>query len=105
MTKRAFERIPSSLVVKFLQDDSVCYGIVTNISEKGMCIKSGVCLPSDSQIKLEIPLKDSQLEIFAKVIRVEKTSDFYDTMGVELIKPTKKYLKIVNSFKTTLETI
>jgi hypothetical protein len=105
MTKRAFERIPSSLVVKFLQDDSVCYGIVTNISEKGMCIKSGVCLPCDSQIKLEIPLKDSQLEIFAKVIRVEKTSDFYDTMGVELIKPTKKYLKIVNSFKTTLETI
>ena len=105
MTRRACERIPSSLVVKFHQDNSVCYGIATDISEKGMCIKSGICLPCDSKFKLQIPLKNSHLEVSVKVRRVEKTDGFYDTMGVELLKPTKKYLKIVNSFKIALEAV
>ncbi|HDH05224.1 MAG TPA: PilZ domain-containing protein [Nitrospirae bacterium] len=105
MTRRACERIPSSLVVKFHQDNSVCYGIATDISEKGMCIRSGICLPCDSKFNLQIPLKNSHLEIPVKVRRVEKTDGFYDTMGVELLKPTKKYLKIVNSFKIALKTV
>jgi hypothetical protein len=103
MTRRACERIPSSLVVKFLHENSICYGIVTNISEKGMCIKSGVCLPCDSHIKLQIPLKDQHLEVSVKVRRVVKDRGFYDTMGVELLKPTRKYLKIVDRIKNTLE--
>ncbi len=105
MKRRAHERVPSSMLVKFKGDKSVCYGIATNISEKGMCIKTGTCLPCDSQIRLQIPLKDTQLEVPAQVIRVETTGDFYDTMGVELLKPTKKYLKIVNSFKMDLKAV
>jgi hypothetical protein len=99
MAKRTCERVPSSLVVKFNRGDAVCYGIVTNISEKGMCIKSGSCFPRDAEIELQIPLKDSQLNIPVKVKRIERTSNFYDSMGVELLKPTKKYLKIVNNLK------
>ena len=103
--RRISKRVPSSLVVKFLQDDALCYGIVTNISDNGMCIQSGNCLPCDSQIKLQIPLKDTLLEVPVKVMRVVKTDDFYETMGVELLKPTKKYLKIVDSIRMSLETV
>ena len=105
MQKRAYDRIPSSLLVKYVQDDSVCYGIAINISEKGMLIQSGNCIPCDSRIKLQIPLKKGQLEIAAKVMHVKQTNEFYDTMGVELLKPSKKYLKILNSFKTASETV
>ena len=103
MNKRASERIPSSLVVNFFQDDSVCYGIATNISEKGMCIKSGNSFPRESLIKIQIPLKEGHLEVPVKVTRVEKAEGFYDTMGVELLKPSKQYLQILASFKTSPE--
>jgi hypothetical protein len=97
--KRSCERVPSSLVVKFLNDDTISYGIATNISEKGMCIHTGVCLPRDSRSDIAIPLKDVQLQVPASVVWVEKTRGFYDSMGVELLNPPKKYLQIVESFK------
>ncbi len=97
--KRACERIPASLVVKFIHDDSLCYGIVTDMSDNGMCIKSGNCLPCDSKVTLQIPLKKGDLEIPVTVRRVVKSDGFYDIMGVELSKPTKRYLQIFNSFK------
>ncbi len=102
--RRLYERIPASLLVKFLYFNSTCYGIVKNISEKGMCIHTGICLPFDSKVKLIIPLKDDHLEIPVKVRWVSKTNDFYDTMGVELLNPSKKYLRIVNSIKNSLKT-
>jgi hypothetical protein len=97
--KRSCERVPSSLVVKFLNDDTVSYGIATNISDKGMRIHTGVCLPCDSCSDFEIPLKNEQLKVPASVVWVEKTRGFYDSMGVELLNPPKKYLQIVESFK------
>jgi len=97
--KRSCQRVPSSLVVKFLNAGSVSYGIATNISEKGMRIHTGVCLPRDSRSDIEIPIKDEQIKVPASVVWVEKTGGFYDSMGVELLNPPKKYLQIVESFK------
>ena len=105
MEKRSCERVPSSLVVKFLLDNSACYGIATNISEKGMCIKSGNCLPVNSQINLQIPLRESHIDIPVKVMRVEQTGEFYDIMGVELTSETERYLRIVENFKITLKSV
>ena len=97
--KRSCERVPSSLVVKFLNEDTVSYGIATNISEKGMCIHTGACLQAECRSEIVIPLKDDQLNIPVSVVWAEKTGGFYDSMGVELLKPPKKYLQIVESFK------
>ena len=105
MIERISERVPSSLVVKFDHDNCECYGIVTNLSEEGMCIQSGICLPCDSKIKLQIPLKKGELKLQAKVMRMEQTNGFYDTMGVQLLRPTKKYLKILDSFKLAAQTV
>ncbi len=97
--ERISERVPSSLVVKFDHDNCECYGIVTNLSEEGMCIQSGTCLPCDAKISLQIPLKKGELKLPARVMRVERTNGFYDTMGVQLLRTTKKYMKILDSFR------
>ncbi len=101
--KRAYGRIPSSLVVKYFHRGSICYGLITDLSDKGMCINSGVCLPSNSSIKLLLPLKEEVLELPVKVRRVVRTDTFYDTMGVEVLDPTDKYLKVVESFKDVFD--
>lgn len=93
--KRASERVPSSLLVKFPHDGTVSYGIVINISKSGMCIKSGMSLPVKSKVKLIIPLKNENLNMNAEIKWSENTNKFYDAMGVELSKPSKKYLRIV----------
>lgn len=99
MSKRAYRRIPASMLVKFIHCGSMCYGIVTNISENGMCIRSGFCLPRDTETMLVIPLKDKNIEVLAEVKWVEKTSSFYDSMGVALSAPPDKYSQIVENIK------
>ena len=98
--KRCAARIPASLVVKFLHRGSICYGLITDLSENGMRINSGVCLPSNSSLKLLLPLKEEVLELPVKVRRLVETDAFYDIMGVEVLKPPQKYLQIVESFKS-----
>ncbi len=92
--KRSNERKPSSFHVKFQCSDLIYYGIVFNVSENGMCISTGMCLPSDEVIKLLIPIKDGNMEVAVRVKWTLKTYDFYDNMGVELIKPSRKYLQL-----------
>lgn len=101
--KRSSERIPASLVVKFAHRGSICYGLITDISKSGMRINAGVCLPSNSSLKLLLPLKEEVLELPVKVRRLVKTDAFYDIMGVEVLKPPDKYLSIVDSFKSAMD--
>ncbi len=101
LQKRACERRPACMVVKFPHNNATCYGIVKNISEKGMCINSGVCLPSGSVVELIIPLKKEELLLPVNVRWIAKTGDFYDAMGIEVLQPSEKYLKIVESFSQT----
>ena len=98
--KRAYERIPASLVVKYLHLGSICYGLVTDISGGGMCINTSICFSSNSSVKLMIPLKNEVLELPVKVRRVVKTEKFYERMGVEVLSPPDKYLQIVEHFRT-----
>jgi hypothetical protein len=101
--KRSAVRIPASLVVKFMHRGSVCYGLITDISQNGMRINSGVCLPANSSLKLMLPLKEEVLELPVKVRRLVETDAFYDIMGVEVLKPPEKYIQIVENFKCAYE--
>ncbi len=101
LQKRAHERRPACLVVKFPHNNTTCYGIVKNISEKGMCINSGVCLPSGAFVDLIIPLKNEELQLPVNVRWIAKTGDFYDAMGIEVLQSSGKYLKIVENFTQT----
>ncbi len=103
MNKRACEREPSGLVVKFSLDGIAYYGIIKNVSERGMCIETGSCPPCESTVKLQIHSGKDNFEIPVKVRRKEKADRFYDIMGVEFVKPTPKILQFINSFKVTSE--
>jgi hypothetical protein len=98
--KRAYDRIPASLVVKYFHRGSICYGLVTDISGSGMCINTSICFPTNSSMKLMLPLKNEVLELPAKVRRVLKTEKFYETIGVEVLNPPHKYSQIVEHFRT-----
>ena len=99
MNKRAYERIPASLEVRFFLGNSLCKGFMKNLSENGMCIKTRLCFPFESRFELLIPLKEKIMDVAVKVSRVKKTVDFYDTMGVEVLNQPKEYLEFVNSIK------
>jgi hypothetical protein len=98
--KRNYERIPASLVIKYVHGGSICYGLVTDISGSGMCINTSVCFPTSSNVKLMLPLKNEVLELPVKVKRVVKSERFYETMGVEVLNPPDKYFQIVKHFRT-----
>jgi hypothetical protein len=97
--KRACERIPVNVSARFFVGNVVYTGMVTDLSEKGMCVKTQMCLPCNSKFELLIPFKEEILKVPVIVKRVVKTSDLYDTMGVELQNPSKKYLELVKNLK------
>ncbi len=103
--RRGFERIPSSLVVKYVHDDALCYGIVENISEKGMCINSGTYFPLDTRIDLHVPLKATSIDLPVVVKWARQTEGFYDIMGVELLATSGKYLHMLNNIRSSLVTV
>jgi hypothetical protein len=97
--KRAIKRRSISMVAKFFCKDSFHYGLVTNISKKGMCINTGTSLPCGTRLKLLLPFKDKDLEIQAEVSKAVETDGFYDILEVELLKTPQKYLKFLDSLK------
>lgn len=101
LQKRSHKRIPSSLVVKFFHNDSIHYGIIMNISERGMFINTGMRLPADSVVKLLILLKDRHLDVPVKVRWCEEIKGHYDHMGVEVVAPSRDYLLMVESMKNS----
>jgi len=102
MQNRAFERISADLQANFFCGNTMYSGTVTNLSENGMFVKTRMCFPFDSNLELLIPLKEEVLKVPIKVSRIEKTEDFYDGMGVEVLSPCQNYSEFVNRLKSTL---
>ena len=99
MKKRAFERVDSSIQVRFSYGNSIYPGIVNNLSENGMRIRTNNCLPFKSKFEVHFPATEEVVTLPAKVIRLVKSNDFFYAMGVELLNPSMKYLKYVRDFK------
>ena len=99
--KRACERIPADIAVRFFCVtflNSVHYGTVDNISEKGMLIKTETCFPRNTDIRLFI-YKQKIIQVDAKVKRWTRTEGLYEAMGIEIINPDEKYFQFVNKLK------
>ncbi len=97
MQRRAFERIPANLAVRFKCCNTDCYGTVTNISKNGMLIRTeDMCFPCNSKFDVFIIREDVQ-KISVKVRHLTKSITSYDRIGVEVINPSQKYLELVDS--------
>lgn len=95
MEKRASQRVPVTL--EFHCFDTEYFGTVTNLSEKGMFIKSQkICFPLMLQFEISIPVEQEMLNIPVKVNRMIKSNGYYDGMGVELLEQPQKYLEFIN---------
>ena len=101
MHKRASERFPANVDVKFFCGNMFYSGIVTNFSQHGMFIRTMQCLPFESKFEIFFHVNEEILKVPVKVSRIEKTEGFYDGMGVNLLKHPQKYLEYLDHLKST----
>jgi hypothetical protein len=100
MQKRAFERVPADIKVRFYNCDTDYSGTIKNLSENGMFITIDKMLfPFDSTIQIIIPCKEKLLKVPVKVVRMTKSDEVFDSIGVELTDNHQDYLELVNRLK------
>lgn len=97
--RRSSKRNDTDLSVRFSCDQlmysSLHYGVVGNISDNGMLVKTGSCFPHNTSVALFI-YRGKILRIHAKVKRVVKKKGFYHAMGLEVIEPSREYVEFVD---------
>jgi hypothetical protein len=98
MQRRAFERVPANIKVKFFCCESHYDGTIMNLSDEGMYIRTDeMRFPFDSEIDIIIPVNLDILKVPVKVMRMTKSTEFYDGLGVRVLKPTAHYINFVNT--------
>ncbi|KPK02010.1 MAG: hypothetical protein AMK71_03760 [Nitrospira bacterium SG8_35_4] len=95
MEKRHCDRITVNQDIFFCVHNAKRVGILTDCSESGMYIKSLFSYPFESLYKIQIPLDDDLLELPVKVVRIVKSGEAYDGMGVRLLNLPQRYLEFV----------
>jgi hypothetical protein len=93
------ENIPVRLKARFLCDDSLYSGMVTNLSDRGMCINTTMRILFNPSDKLLITLKEKNLNVSAKIKRIIMEDSISDSMDVEVLEPSEEYLEFVDSFR------
>jgi hypothetical protein len=103
MQRRAFERMPVNIKIKFYCNNMDYVGVVMNLSENGMFISTReMSFPFDSEFEIVFPLEEEMLIIPVKITGITKKSDHYDGIGVKLLNPPQRYLEFVANLKNTL---
>ena len=102
MEKRAFERIPLKIQVKFFSDKTGYTGTMMNFSEKGIYISTEVNFPLKTQFQILIPVKEEVIKVFAEVRNFTKSGHVYNGIGIELINPSQNYIEFINSLRSDL---
>jgi hypothetical protein len=118
MEKRAYNRIPVSIKIRYLEwrigfFKNQYTGTIKNITEKGMFISTNYDVPLDSIIEVCIPVKKKifgisiKKKIFcitANLISIvwggELSKDSNVGIGIKLSNPPKEYLEFVGSLKS-----
>ncbi len=96
MERRACERIPSNLKVRFFSVDLPDSAVVTNFTRNGMCIRTSYCLPCDNSLELLIPLNKGILKLHVRIRRIKQLDDIHYALGVELIDTPEEYREFVH---------
>ncbi len=97
--KRMYERISSDLRSIFNHENVFHSGTIMDLSMKGMFIKTKDIIPVDSVIAVIMHTGKELFQIFAKVKRLNRTTEHYDGMGIDIISSNAIYLKYVNSLR------
>lgn len=95
MEKRDFKRIPANLILRFPSSNTLNSGTLTNLSANGMYIKAEMSFPIKSRFAVLVQLKDEILKVPVKIVRIVKSGNFYEGMGVMILNQQKKYLELL----------
>jgi len=78
------------------------FGLVTNVSDHHICIKTKICLPLNSKIQLFIPSHKKILNISGEVGDYSRTDSCFNTLRVRVLNPTREYFEYIRTFTPPL---
>ena len=102
MKKRAAERIPEKINVKFFSAGTEYSGTMMNFSQKGMFIRTDVNVPIRTQVEIHVPVREEVFKVLAEVKSFTKSGDVQNGIGVEVINPPQNYIEFIDSLKSGL---
>lgn len=101
MEKRSCERIDANIEVRFSYGYIFYNGIIVNMSQRGLFIRTKNRLPDNSVLLIFFRLGNDLLKLLARVKHLEKSNKKYEGMGIELLNPQKEYFQFLESMKPT----
>ena len=96
--KRAYKRKSARIGIRLAIGNMFYTGLITNLSEYGMFIRTKVCPSPESVFIIIIPHDNKMLNVVAQLKRVTKTGDFCEGIGIEIISPAMEYIEYIRSF-------
>jgi hypothetical protein len=101
MQRRASERVSTNLTARFSCCNCDYEGTVMNLSESGMFILTNrMNFPFDSELEILLNTGREILKIPVKVMRINKSRDYYDCLGVKIQAPSQTYRDFVSGLKS-----
>jgi hypothetical protein len=102
MKERNTERINTALNVKYFCCNELRSGIITNLSEKEIYMKTKPCFPCNATFDILIPIEEEVLSIPVKIYRIDKEENHYVGMELKLMEQTEKYLEFIKNLNPAL---
>ena len=104
--KRAYKRKTVNIQANIVYNDEMYSGTVTNLSENGAYIETGVRFPYKLKYKIFFRFKPKfiifihsngdSLKILVKTRRGFKIDRYFNGIGVEVLDPSQDYYKLIN---------
>jgi hypothetical protein len=101
MKRRTWQRIITSIDLRFFHGCEFHSGTAFNISEKGIFISTSRYPTPNSTLSILFHTESGLLVCSARVIWVRKTNNSYNDMGVEILNPQKDYWSYIEDLKYT----
>jgi hypothetical protein len=99
--RRSHERIPARIQTRFFCGSRIYAGDITDISEKGMFVRTEMRLPVNSRIDIMILVDGKVMNVPVSVRRTVNENNsggaVASGMGVELTRSVQKYVDYVHS--------
>lgn len=99
MEKRSVERLQSGIDARFNYGDMFYAGTILNLSEKGMFIKTKICLPAGSMFVVLVRKEYELLKMLARVKYSAREKADCEGMGVEILNPPTNYEEYVDRLR------
>jgi hypothetical protein len=99
MEKRTVERLQSGIDARFTYGDMFYSGTILNLSEKGMFIRTKICLPPGAMFVVMVREDNELLKMLARVKYSLRSRGHYEGMGVKILNPPTNYKEYVDKLR------